>query len=162
PAQSRPSSPPSSTPSSGTFPRRSPSAAPTTRPGCARTPTSSSGSPAPPPRACRPRFAPCAAPTSSLRCCRRGTSSACTGPPRCTAPRAPRPAECTARHLPAFMRDVPPATWLAVDPFVRSYDWYLLPEEGRRTMLAAHGIKGRDYPQVLANTVSAFSLGDYE
>ena len=73
-----------------------------------------------------------------------------------------RPAEFTARHLPAFMRDVPPAAWLTVYPFVRSYEWYILPEEERREMLADHGRKGRDYPQVLANTVSAFSLGDYE
>jgi chlorite dismutase len=73
-----------------------------------------------------------------------------------------RPAEFTARHLPAFMRDVPPAAWLTVYPFVRSYEWYLLPEEERRTMLADHGRKGRDYPQVRSNTVSAFSLGDYE
>lgn len=73
-----------------------------------------------------------------------------------------RPAEFTARHLPAFLRDVPPAAWLTVYPFVRSYEWYILPEEERRTMLADHGRKGRDFPQVLSNTVSAFSLGDYE
>lgn len=73
-----------------------------------------------------------------------------------------RPAEFTARHLPAFMRDVPPATWLTIYPFVRSYDWYLLPEDERRTMLRDHGLMGRDYPQVLANTVSSFALGDYE
>ena len=29
-------------------------------------------------------------------------------------------------------------------------------------MLADHGLKGRDYPQVLSNTVAAFALGDYE
>lgn len=73
-----------------------------------------------------------------------------------------RPAEFTARHLPAYMRDVPPARWLTIYPFVRSYEWYLLPEEERRTMLRDHGMMGRDYPQVLANTVSAFALGDYE
>ena len=29
-------------------------------------------------------------------------------------------------------------------------------------MLAEHGLMGRDYPQVAANTVAAFALGDYE
>jgi chlorite dismutase len=49
-----------------------------------------------------------------------------------------------------------------VYPFVRSIDWYLLPVEERRTMLAEHGRMGRQFPGVLANTVAAFSLGDYE
>ncbi|MCV2392905.1 chlorite dismutase family protein [Actinotalea sp. M2MS4P-6] len=73
-----------------------------------------------------------------------------------------RPAEFSANHMPAFMRDVEPRTWLTVYPFVRSYDWYVLPEEERRAMLAEHGGKGRAYPQVLSNTVAAFALGDYE
>ena len=47
-------------------------------------------------------------------------------------------------------------------PFVRGYDWYLLPEEERRAMLADHGRAARGYPDVRANTVPAFALGDYE
>lgn len=47
-------------------------------------------------------------------------------------------------------------------PFVRSYDWYLLPDEERRKMLADHGKEARDYPDVRANTVASFALGDYE
>ncbi|WP_201276705.1 hydrogen peroxide-dependent heme synthase [Marisediminicola senii] len=73
-----------------------------------------------------------------------------------------RDAEFTANHLPAFMRDKEPEAWLTVYPFVRSYDWYLLPEEERRAMLGGHGRKGAQYPQVLANTVASFALGDYE
>lgn len=73
-----------------------------------------------------------------------------------------RPAEFSASHAPAFMRDAEPKAWLTVYPFVRSYDWYVLPEEERREMLAEHGGKGREYPQVLSNTVAAFALGDYE
>jgi chlorite dismutase len=49
-----------------------------------------------------------------------------------------------------------------VYPFVRSYDWYLLPEADRRTMLADHGKQARNYPDVRANTMAAFALGDYE
>ncbi|GAB2456000.1 chlorite dismutase [Conyzicola lurida] len=73
-----------------------------------------------------------------------------------------RDAEFTNNHLPAFMRGKEPAAWLTVYPFVRSYEWYLLPEEERRKMLGDHGRKGSQYPQVLANTVASFALGDYE
>ncbi len=73
-----------------------------------------------------------------------------------------RDAEFTASHLPAYLRGTEPKRWLTVYPFVRSYEWYLLPEEERRRMLGEHGLKGRDFPQVLANTVASFALGDYE
>ena len=73
-----------------------------------------------------------------------------------------RDAEFTANHLPSFMRGKPPEKWLTVYPFVRSYEWYLLPDDERRAMLGNHGRKGAEYPQVLANTVAAFALGDYE
>jgi chlorite dismutase len=73
-----------------------------------------------------------------------------------------RQAEFSREHAPAFMLGIEPKTWLTVYPFVRSYEWYLLPEDERRDMLAEHGLMGRDYPQVSANTVAAFALGDYE
>ena len=73
-----------------------------------------------------------------------------------------RDAEFTSNHLPAFMRGKEPEAWLTVYPFVRSYEWYLLPDDERRAMLGDHGRKGSQYPQVLANTVASFALGDYE
>ena len=73
-----------------------------------------------------------------------------------------REAEFTRSHVPAFLRGKEPETWLTVYPFVRSYEWYLLPEDERRAMLGNHGRKGSEYPQVLANTVASFALGDYE
>jgi chlorite dismutase len=73
-----------------------------------------------------------------------------------------RDAEFSASHLPAYMRDKEPETWLTVYPFVRSYEWYLLPDAERRDMLARHGRMGAEFPQVLANTVASFALGDYE
>ena len=73
-----------------------------------------------------------------------------------------RDAEFTANHLPSFMRGKAPERWLTVYPFVRSYEWYLLPDEERRTMLGNHGRKGAEFPQVLPNTVASFALGDYE
>ena len=73
-----------------------------------------------------------------------------------------RPAEFSANHGPAYMRGTEPLEWLTVYPFVRSYEWYLLPTEERRAMLGEHGRKGREYPSVQSNTVASFALGDYE
>ncbi len=73
-----------------------------------------------------------------------------------------RPAEFNKSHVPAFLAGEPARGYLCVYPFVRSYDWYLLPDDERRTILAEHGKAARGYPDVRANTVSAFALGDYE
>jgi chlorite dismutase len=73
-----------------------------------------------------------------------------------------RDAEFSHNHVPAFMRGKEPATWLTVYPFVRSYEWYLLDADERKSMLARHGRMGGAFPGVLANTVAAFALGDYE
>lgn len=73
-----------------------------------------------------------------------------------------RPAEFNKSHIPAFLADEEPGAYISVYPFVRSYEWYLLPEEERRRILAAHGRAAREYPDVRANTVPAFTLGDYE
>ncbi|MFD0688773.1 hydrogen peroxide-dependent heme synthase [Actinomadura fibrosa] len=73
-----------------------------------------------------------------------------------------RPAEFNKSHIPAFLADEEPRSYVCVYPFVRSYDWYLLPDEERRAMLAEHGKMARGYPDVRANTVSSFALGDYE
>jgi peroxiredoxin len=73
-----------------------------------------------------------------------------------------RPAEFNKAHIPAFLADEEPRRYVSVYPFVRSYEWYLLPDEERRFMLAEHGKMARDYPDVRANTVASFALGDYE
>jgi peroxiredoxin len=73
-----------------------------------------------------------------------------------------KPAEFTADHAPAFVKGDEPGTYLCVYPFVRTPEWYLLPREERAEMLAEHGVIGREYPDVLANTTSAFGLGDWE
>ena len=73
-----------------------------------------------------------------------------------------RPAEFNKSHVPAFLADEEPRGYVCVYPFVRSYEWYLLPDEERRAMLAEHGRMAREYPDVRANTVPAFALGDYE
>ncbi|MBB0967924.1 chlorite dismutase family protein [Dietzia aerolata] len=73
-----------------------------------------------------------------------------------------RPAEFNKSHIPAFLAEEEPGAYISVYPFVRSYEWYLLPDEERRQILAAHGRAAREYPDVRANTVPAFTLGDYE
>ncbi|VXC07343.1 hydrogen peroxide-dependent heme synthase [Nocardioides sp. AX2bis] len=73
-----------------------------------------------------------------------------------------RPAEFNKSHVPAFMGDEEPKAHVCVYPFVRSYEWYLLPDEERRDLLREHGQMARPYPDVRANTVASFALGDYE
>ena len=73
-----------------------------------------------------------------------------------------REAEFAKSHAPSYMGPNAPKGWVCVYPFVRSYDWYILPADDRSRMLRDHGMLGREYPQVLANTVSAFALGDWE
>jgi len=73
-----------------------------------------------------------------------------------------RPAEFNKSHVPAFLADETARAYVCVYPFVRSYEWYLLPDEERRALLAEHGQMAREYPDVRANTVASFALGDYE
>jgi chlorite dismutase len=89
-----------------------------------------------------------------------------TGVLQAYTPSGPRWA-CTARRSSTSVTC--PATcaasargWLCLYPFVRSYEWYLLPEEERAGMLAEHGRKGARFTEVVANTVSTFGLSDYE
>ena len=73
-----------------------------------------------------------------------------------------RPAEFSKDHQPAFVQGKEPKRFLCVYPFVRTPDWYLLAPEERGLLLREHGMAGREFPDVLANTTSAFGLGDYE
>jgi len=73
-----------------------------------------------------------------------------------------RPAEFNKSHVPAFMAGAEARDWLCFYPFVRSYEWYLLPDEERKQMLFEHGMAGRPFKGILSNTVASFALGDYE
>lgn len=73
-----------------------------------------------------------------------------------------KPAEFTADHAPAFVKGDPPKRFLNVYPFVRTPEWYLIPRDERAEMLREHGVIGREYPDVLANTTSAFGINDWE
>jgi peroxiredoxin len=73
-----------------------------------------------------------------------------------------RPAEFTRDHQPSFVAGKPPKDYLSVYPFVRTPEWYLLAPDDRAQLLREHGEAARKYPDVQANTTSAFGLGDYE
>ncbi|HVE73928.1 MAG TPA: hydrogen peroxide-dependent heme synthase [Mycobacteriales bacterium] len=73
-----------------------------------------------------------------------------------------RPAEFNRNHIPAYVRREDPKRYVCVYPFNRSLEWYLLPDVERKGMLSEHGIMGREFEDVRANTVAAFGLGDYE
>ena len=73
-----------------------------------------------------------------------------------------RTAEFSKEHLPAFLRGEPPRRYLCVYPYVRTTEWYLLPPEQRAELLREHGEMGREFPDVLANTTSAFGINNWE
>lgn len=73
-----------------------------------------------------------------------------------------RPAEFSKDHQPAFVQGKPPKKYVCVYPFVRTPEWYLLDPAERGALLREHGEAGREFPEVQANTTSAFGLGDYE
>jgi chlorite dismutase len=73
-----------------------------------------------------------------------------------------QPAEFNRAHVPAFVAGEPAGDFICLYPFVRSHEWYLLPDEERREMLAEHGMLARPYKDIRANTVSSFGIGDYE
>ncbi len=92
----------------------------------------------------------------------RGTALGRVCEPVWSAMALHRPAEFNKSHVPAYLSGEEPRRYVSVYPFNRSYEWYLLPDEERRFMLAEHGKMAREYPDVRANTVPAFALGDYE
>lgn len=73
-----------------------------------------------------------------------------------------REAEFNRAHVPGFLSGKEARDWLVLYPFVRDAEWYLLPDAERSRMLGDHGRKGAEFCGVVANTVSAFALGDYE
>lgn len=73
-----------------------------------------------------------------------------------------REAEFNKGHIPAYFAGEDPKDYVCVYPFVRTLDWYLLEPGLRSRLLAEHGRMAVGYPDVRANTVSAFGLGDYE
>jgi hypothetical protein len=53
-------------------------------------------------------------------------------------------AEFNKSHLPALLLGEPARDYVGMYPFVRSYEWYLLPDEERREPLAEHDRMARE------------------
>jgi peroxiredoxin len=68
----------------------------------------------------------------------------------------------TSDHAPAFIKGIPPKRYLSVYPFVKTHEWYQVPFEERRATMAEHGRMGREYPDILTNTISSFGIADHE
>jgi hydrogen peroxide-dependent heme synthase len=65
-------------------------------------------------------------------------------------------------HGPAFLKGIPPKKYLSVYPFTKTPEWFLLPYEERRDLMAEHGKMGAEFPSILTNTVNSFGIADQE
>jgi chlorite dismutase len=65
-------------------------------------------------------------------------------------------------HAPAFLKGIAPGGFLSVYPFMKTPNWYLIDFPERRRLMLEHGELGREYPDLLTNTVSSFGLQDQE
>ena len=54
------------------------------------------------------------------------------------------------------------AKYFVVYPFLKTREWYLLPQEERQRMMNAHFKIGHEYPSVKINTTYSFGLDDQE
>jgi hydrogen peroxide-dependent heme synthase len=65
-------------------------------------------------------------------------------------------------HGPAFLKRIPAKRYLSVYPFMKTPDWYLVGFEERRRLMIEHGEMGREFPEILTNTVNSFGIQDQE
>jgi chlorite dismutase len=65
-------------------------------------------------------------------------------------------------HGPAFLKGIPSKRYLSVYPFSKTPDWFLLDFAERRRLMLEHGEMGREFPEILTNTVNSFGVQDQE
>jgi chlorite dismutase len=65
-------------------------------------------------------------------------------------------------HGAAFLKGIPPKQYLSVYPFTKTPEWFLLPYDERRSLMAEHGKMGAEFPSILTNTVNSFGIADQE
>ena len=53
-----------------------------------------------------------------------------------------------------------PRRYVVVYPFVKTREWYLLPEDQRRKMMDEHIAVSEKYPEVILNTTYSFGIHD--
>lgn len=54
-------------------------------------------------------------------------------------------------HKPAFVRGIPPRDYISMYPFTKTPDWYLLPYDRRRALMAEHGQLGQRHTDPVAH-----------
>jgi len=67
-----------------------------------------------------------------------------------------------ATHGPAFLKGIESKRYLSVYPFTKTPDWFLLDFQERRRLMLEHGEMGREFPEILTNTVNSFGVQDQE
>jgi chlorite dismutase len=75
---------------------------------------------------------------------------------------ATRPSVYSPGSIPAFMKGETPLHYNIVYPFIKSREWYVLPFEERKKMMAEHAMIGKKFPQVRLNTTYSFGLDDQD
>ncbi|MDQ3656972.1 MAG: chlorite dismutase family protein [Chloroflexota bacterium] len=65
-------------------------------------------------------------------------------------------------HGPAFVKGIPPKRYLSVYPFSKTPDWFLIDYQERQRLMIEHGEMGREFPEILTNTVNSFGIQDQE
>lgn len=65
-------------------------------------------------------------------------------------------------HGPAFIKGIPAKRYLSVYPFTKTPDWYLVDYKERQRLMVEHGQMGREFPEILTNTVNSFGIQDQE
>jgi chlorite dismutase len=65
-------------------------------------------------------------------------------------------------HGPAFLKGIASKRYLSVYPFTKTPDWFLLDFAERRRLMLEHGEMGREFPDILTNTVNSFGVQDQE
>lgn len=65
-------------------------------------------------------------------------------------------------HGPAFLKGIASKRYLSVYPFTKTPDWFLLDFAERRRLMLEHGEMGREFPEILTNTVNSFGVQDQE
>jgi len=60
----------------------------------------------------------------------------------------------------SFVAGYEPRRYVVVYPFVKTREWYLLPEEQRRKMMDEHIAVSEKYPEVILNTTYSFGIHD--
>lgn len=65
-------------------------------------------------------------------------------------------------HGPAFVKGTAPKRYLSVYPFSKTPEWFLIDYKERQRLMIEHGVMGREFPEILTNTVNSFGIQDQE